>query len=133
MILKNNRISPVLVTSLTLALVTAMSLPAIAQSASAMPGQTAMAAPAAADAGMKMRKSMDDMCKTMGQMKMTGDVDHDFVMMMKSHHQGAIDMAQMEVDSGKDAAVIKAAKKIIAAQKKEIAEFDDWLRKHPMK
>ncbi|MFM9436274.1 uncharacterized protein (DUF305 family) [Janthinobacterium sp. CG_23.3] len=132
MILKNNRIGPVLVASLALALATAMPLPAFAQSASAMPTHTAMAAPST-DVGMKMRKSMDDMHEKMGQMKMSGDVDHDFVMLMKSHHQGAIEMAQMEVDSGKDAAAIKSAKKIISAQKKEIAAFDDWLSKHPMK
>lgn len=133
MIFKNKRISPVLLSSLALALATAMSLPAPAQSASTMPGQATMTEPAAMDAGMKMRKPMDDMNKKMAQMKMSGDVDHDFVMMMKLHHQGAIEMAQVEIDTGKDAKMIKVAKKIIAAQTKEIAEFDNWLKKHPMK
>ncbi len=135
MIFKKKRISPVRVSSLvlTLALATTMSLPALAQSASTMPGQATMAAPAAMDAGMKMRKPMDDMNTKMGQMKMSGDVDHDFVVMMKIHHQGAIEMAQVEIDTGKDAKMIKVAKKIIKAQKNEIAEFDNWLKKHPMK
>lgn len=62
---------------------------------------------------------------------MSGNPDIDFAMMMVIHHQGAIDMAQAEVDIGKDPEMIKAAKKIIAAQKKEIAQFEDWLKKHP--
>ena len=133
MIFKNKSINPVRVSSMALALATVMSLPAMAQSASPMPGQATMAAPASMDAGMKMRKPMDDMNKKMGQMKMTGDIDHDFVVMMKLHHQGAIEMAQVEIDTGKDAKMIKVAKNIITAQTKEIAEFDNWLKKHPMK
>lgn len=106
---------------------------ATAQTSASSAGKMEMGANASSDASMKMRKSMDDMHEKMGQMKMTGDADHDFVMMMRSHHQAAIDMAQVEVDTGKDAAMISAAKKIIAAQKKEIAQFDAWMKKHPMK
>ena len=39
----------------------------------------------------------------MESMKMTGDTDRDFATMMKAHHQGAIDMAQMELQNGNDA------------------------------
>lgn len=133
--LKNKNVSTarVLASSLAFTLVTAcVALPAAAQSASAMAGHKAMAAPASMDTGMKMRKSMDEMHENIGKMKMSSNVDHDFIMMMKVHHQGAIDMAQMEVDSGKDPAAIKAAKKIIGAQKKEIEQFDEWLKKNPM-
>ena len=80
-----------------------------------------------------MHKSMDDMNNKMTTMPTTGDPDIDFAMMMVVHHQGAIDMAQAEIDGGKDPAMIKSAKKIIAAQKKEIAEFEAWLKKHPHK
>ena len=86
-----------------------------------------------ADASMKMRKSMDDMQQKMAAMPASGNPDINFAMMMVAHHQGAIDMAQAEIDTGKDPAMIKAAKKIISAQKKEIAQFDDWLKKHQMK
>ena len=84
---------------------------------------------------MAMDKAMDSMQKNMAGMAKTGNPDIDFAMMMVAHHQGAIDMAQAEVDGGKDAAMIKAAKKIIVAQKKEIAQFEVWLKKnpHPMK
>jgi len=108
-------------------------LPAAAQSAPTMGNQMKTSAQGVSDGGIKMRKSMDDMHLKMGNMKMSGDVDYDFIMMMRAHHEAALEMAQIEVDNGKDPAAIKAAKKIISAQKKEITEFDAWLAKHPMK
>ena len=51
-------------------------------------------------------------------------------MMMKMHHQGAITMAESELKMGKEPAMKKMAKDIIAAQKKEIAQFDKFLAKH---
>jgi uncharacterized protein (DUF305 family) len=87
------------------------------------PGMPGMAA------GGGMHESMTGMMKNMESMKMTGDMDRDFAMMMKVHHQGAIDMAEMELKSGKDAKMRAMAKRIIDAQKKEIKEFDQWLAK----
>ncbi len=81
-------------------------------------------------AGGDMQDSMKGMMKHMESMKMSGDMDRDFATMMKMHHQGAIDMAQMEIKSGKDAKMRTMAKKIIKDQQKEIAKFDDWLAKH---
>lgn len=80
-------------------------------------------------AGGDMRGSMMGMTKNMESMKMSGDTDRDFATMMKIHHQGAIDMAQMELQSGKDAKMRAIAKRIIKAQQKEIKEFDQWLGK----
>ena len=77
-----------------------------------------------------MHGSMMKMMKDMESMKMSGDTDKDFAMMMKIHHQGAIDMAQAELKNGKDQKLHKMAKKIIEAQQKEIKEFDQWLAKH---
>ena len=79
--------------------------------------------------GADMHSSMMGMMKNMESMKMTGDADRDFAMMMKMHHQGAIDMAQMELKSGRDAKMQAMAKRIIEAQQKEIKEFDAWLAK----
>lgn len=111
----------------------ALSLPMTAQAQSTMASHKAMVSASADAPAMKMHKSMNDMHEKMGKMKMSGDVDHDFVMMMRVHHQGALDMAQAEVDTGKNPKVIAMAKKIIAAQKKEIAQFDEWLEKNPTK
>lgn len=66
-------------------------------------------------------------------MKMTGDTDYDFAMMMRMHHEQGLKMAQNEIDNGKDATLRKLAKKIVATQQKEIAEFDRWMAKHPPK
>ena len=76
-----------------------------------------------------MKKLMDSMAKDMATMPMTGNVDRDFAMMMRIHHQGAIDMAEAELATGKDPQMRKLAKEIIAAQKKEIAVIDRWLKK----
>lgn len=80
-----------------------------------------------APGGVDMRGSMSGMMKGMESMSMSGDTDRDFAMMMKIHHQGAIDMAQMELASGKDPKMRALAKRIIAAQQKEIKEIDQWL------
>jgi uncharacterized protein (DUF305 family) len=93
--------------------------------------QAGMAASSAmSSGGMDMKAMMNDMGGKMTSMPMSGDQDTDFAMMMRIHHQGAIDMANAELSSGKDAQMKKMAKAIIAAQKKEIAQFDAYLAKH---
>jgi uncharacterized protein (DUF305 family) len=80
------------------------------------------------NAGSKeMHKSMMSGMDTMNKMPMSGNVDKDFAMMMKVHHQQALDMAAVELANGKSPEMKEMAKNIIAAQKKEIAQFDKWL------
>ena len=78
---------------------------------------------------MEMHGTMMSMMKNMDSVTMSGDPDRDFAAMMKIHHQGAIDMAQVELKSGKDAKMRALAKRIIDAQQKEIKEIDGWLGK----
>ena len=80
--------------------------------------------------GMDMKSMMKNNDDKMTSMKMTGNADVDFAMMMRIHHQGAIDMAQAELRDGKDAQMRKLATNIIAAQKKEIAQLDKFLVKN---
>ena len=80
---------------------------------------------------MDMSKPMAKKNEKMSGMSMKGTQDMDFAMMMKKHHEDAIDMAKAELDKGKDATMRAAAKKIIAEQKKEITEFDRWMSKQP--
>jgi uncharacterized protein (DUF305 family) len=66
----------------------------------------------------------------MDGMSMTGDVDYDFAVNMRKHHQMALDMAMKEVKDGKNPQMIRMGKDIIAAQTKEIAAFDKWMAAH---
>lgn len=61
----------------------------------------------------------------------TGDADVDFVTGMIPHHQGAIDMAKVELQFGKDQTMKKLATDIVNAQQSEITFMQDWLKKHP--
>ncbi|MFZ5673167.1 MAG: CopM family metallochaperone [Pseudomonadota bacterium] len=73
------------------------------------------------------KKMMEDMMA----MKPTGNPDKDFVMMMVPHHQGAIDMAEVQLKYGKDPELKKMAQDIIDAQKKEIEQFQKWKAANP--
>jgi uncharacterized protein (DUF305 family) len=61
---------------------------------------------------------------------MADDPDVAFICGMRAHHQGAIDMARVELKYGKDGWAKELAQKIIDAQTKEIADMDTWLAGH---
>ena len=74
--------------------------------------------------GMKHPEGM----KHMEGMSMTGDVDYDFAVNMRMHHQMAVDMSQAQLKNGISPKLRSMATGIIAAQKKEIAVLDQWIK-----
>ena len=94
-------------------------------------GLVSAQAPAMSKPAEPMAHSMMSGMDNMKKMKSTGDVDKDFAMMMKMHHEGALDMAKIQLATGKSPELKKMAKEIIASQTKEIARFDKWLKNHP--
>jgi uncharacterized protein (DUF305 family) len=86
------------------------------------PPGAAPSTPAYEEAMAKMHRAMD--------VPLAGDADRDFVAGMIPHHQGAIDMAQVELRYGKDPQLRALASDIIAAQQKEIAGMQQWQAAH---
>jgi uncharacterized protein (DUF305 family) len=99
--------------------------------AQSMPGMQMGNPPAAGEpASTKaFRDAMSKMDKGMA-VTYSGDADKDFVAGMIPHHQGAIDMAQIELRYGKDPQLLKLARDIVQAQQKEIAFMQAWQSKH---
>ncbi len=59
----------------------------------------------------------------------SGNPDLDFAKGMVPHHQGAIEMAKIELQYGKDADMRKLAEGVIAAQESEIKFMNEWIAK----
>lgn len=80
---------------------------------------------ASLEAMQKMHEGMD--------IKYTGDADRDFAAGMIPHHQGAVEMAEIQLKYGKDPSLKRLAKSIIAAQRKEIRYMQKWHDEHTQK
>lgn len=69
----------------------------------------------------------------MQRMKMTGDIDTDFVTAMRQHHQAGIHMAEMDLKGGNDPKARELAQRIIDEQQRDLKEIDAWLAEHGSK
>lgn len=101
------------------ALIAALCLAFTAQAEAQTPDSRAAEAPFIAENTAAMNKMMAGM-----DVAPTGDVDRDFTSMMIPHHQGAIDMAILELKYGRNELLRRIAQEIIVDQQQEIAAMN---------
>lgn len=74
--------------------------------------------------------ALDKMHGPMMEGVQASDADVAFVRGMIAHHQGAIDMARVRLQYGKDEQTKKWAEDVIRDQQREINEMQAWLQKN---
>jgi uncharacterized protein (DUF305 family) len=102
-----------------------------AQEPASMPGMT-MPSSSSDTSGSTpaFHRADEKMMKGMEAPPYSGDADKDFVAHMIPHHQGAVDMAKVELKYGKDPELKRLAARIIKAQDDEIRFMQSWQAKH---
>lgn len=96
----------------------------------AMPGAQAQPAPSSqTPATRAYTEAAARMHGPMMEGLQAGDSDIAFVRGMIAHHQGAIDMAKVVLQYGKDDQAKRWANDVIREQQREIAEMQEWLKK----
>ena len=78
----------------------------------------------------QMGRAMERMDRDM-MVKPSGNYDRDFAAMMIPHHQGAVDMARIELQFGKDPVLRRLAQAIIVEQLQEIEVMNFELKQLP--
>lgn len=78
----------------------------------------------------EMEHAMMKMHQTMRAYNMSNDPDYDFAEIMTHHHQGAIDMSQVELNHGKEQPALDEARTIIESQQKDIIELGEFRNEH---
>ena len=83
--------------------------------------------PGKADDWSELNASMDKMHVAMAGIERSGNADANFVRLMLPHHQGAIDMAKVQLLYGKDPQMRRLAQEIVTDQQSEIELMQRWL------
>ncbi|WP_414499661.1 DUF305 domain-containing protein [Zymobacter sp. IVIA_12111.31 C1] len=91
-----------------------------ARTSTAVQAQRAPSTKALKEAGMSMHKAMD--------ITYTGNADVDFARAMIAHHQGAIDMAKVELQYGTAPEMRALAKDIVDSQQHQVEQMQRWIK-----
>lgn len=78
---------------------------------------------AAPGPGGAMAAAMHRMHEATNRTPLTGDVDRDFVALMIPHHEAAVDMARIYLETGRDPELRRLAGQIISSQEAEIRQM----------
>ena len=78
----------------------------------------------------KIATEMKSMMDKMNSIKMTDNIDKDYVAMMIPHHESAVTMAKQQLQFGTQNSMVDLAKNIIEDQTFEINEFKKWQTKN---
>lgn len=100
--------------------VMAESMPMHDHARASVQAQRAPSTKAFSEAGISMHKAMD--------ITYTGNADMDFARAMIAHHQGAIDMAKVELQYGAAPEMKALAKDIVDSQQHQIDQMQRWIK-----
>ena len=79
-----------------------------------------------------LAETMSAMHSAMHDVSLDGKADADFARMMIPHHQGAIEMAKVELQFGVDPILRRLAQEIIVTQQSEIDVMNLAFKKYPL-